>query len=71
MELDQTQELGLRQTPINNISKINELPKISNSVRSFNMRYMKKKWNYIPALAIKHILQVNILNLLYRLQMTE
>ena len=27
MELDQTQQLGLRQTPINNISKISELPK--------------------------------------------
>ena len=27
MELDQTQELGLRQTPINNISKISEVPK--------------------------------------------
>ena len=71
MEVNQNQELGLRQTPIESVNKITSCQKISNSDRSCNILYLNRNMNYIHPLVTRHIYQVNILNLLYLLQMTE
>ena len=49
MEVNQTQELGLRQTPINNITKISELPKNFKFGQKLQYAIYEKEYEQYPS----------------------